>query len=106
LYYRQPLLPVGVDLLVEERRYLDAAGLGGFPRSLDSREEEVVPKPAGLATNDVDGPMHVADRKPVEREPDVEAHLRQEPGTDVMTLKICIFAKKIGVFLLNKAKIC
>ena len=72
------MLLVVLDFLVEEARNGDVAIFGSL-RQLLSGKEQVPPEAPGLSTNDVDGPVHVPDRKPVEGEADVEPHFRDEP---------------------------
>ena len=83
--HRQLLLLVVLDLLVEEAWNGDVA-IFRSPRQLFSGKEQIPPEASGLSTNDVDGPVHVPDRKPVEREADVEPHFRDEPDEKIHSL--------------------
>ena len=70
------MLTVALDFLVVERRNCGVIASGGTLPQVTVGEQHVQPKPSGFSTNDVDGPVHVTNRKSVESESDVEPHLR------------------------------
>ena len=74
--YRQFLFRIVFNLLVEQRQRFRRF----FFRQIEIRigKESIFPDRFGIC-DELDGAMHVAKRESVERETDVEPHVRDEP---------------------------